>query len=54
MLTGADLVKFAKFNPESTENELLFEYSWEFVEKTKLMPVEQEGEEKGESKQSEA
>jgi len=53
VLTGADLVKFAKFNPESTENELLFEYSWEFVEKTKLMPVEQEGEEKGESKQSE-
>ena len=50
VLTGADLVKFAKFNPESSENELLFEYSWEFVEKTKLQPVEQEGENKEESK----
>jgi hypothetical protein len=53
VLTGADLVKFAKFNPESTENELLFEYSWEFVENTKLIPVDQEGENKGESKQKE-
>jgi hypothetical protein len=54
VLTGADLVKFAKFNPESSENELLFEYSWEFVEKTKLVSVEQEGGDKDESKQSEA
>lgn len=53
VLTGADLVKFAKFNPESSENELLFEYSWEFVEKTKLQPVEQDGEDKDGSKKRE-
>jgi len=37
VLTGADLVKFAKFNPEPSDNELQFNYAWEFVEKTKLL-----------------
>jgi hypothetical protein len=36
VLTGADLVKFAKFNPEPSENELQFNYAWDFVEATKL------------------
>lgn len=36
ILTGADLVKFAKYNPEPSENELLFVYTREFVEITKL------------------
>jgi len=38
VLTGADLVKFAKFKPEPSENELQFNYAWEFVEKTKQVP----------------
>ena len=36
ILTGADLVKFAKHNPEPSENELHFENAWEFVNKTKI------------------
>jgi hypothetical protein len=35
ILTGADLVKFAKYKPEPSENELHFEDSWEFVFVTK-------------------
>ena len=35
VLNGADLVKFAKYKPESSENELSFENSWEFVTSTK-------------------
>ncbi len=35
VLNGADLVKFAKYKPESSENELSFENSWEFVSETK-------------------
>jgi hypothetical protein len=35
VLTGADLVKFAKYNPEATENEIHFQTSWEFVMATK-------------------
>jgi len=31
ILNGADLVKFAKYKPEPSENELHFENSWEFV-----------------------
>jgi hypothetical protein len=38
VLTGADLVKFAKFIPEPSENELQFNYAWDFVEMTKLKP----------------
>jgi hypothetical protein len=36
VLTGADLVKFAKYNPEPSENELHFEYAWDFVLSTKV------------------
>jgi hypothetical protein len=39
VLTGADLVKFAKFNPEPSENELQYNFAWEFVDTTKLIPV---------------
>ena len=31
VLTGADLVKFAKYNPVATENESHFQTSWSFV-----------------------
>lgn len=35
VLTGADLVKFAKYKPEPDENENHFRNAWEFVEVTK-------------------
>lgn len=35
ILTGADLVKFAKFNPEPSENESHYQNSWNFVLSTK-------------------
>jgi hypothetical protein len=35
VLTGADLVKFAKYNPEPSENESHFQNSWDFVLATK-------------------
>lgn len=35
VLTGADLVKFAKYNPVSEENESHFQTSWNFVTATK-------------------
>ncbi len=35
VLTGADLVKFAKYNPDAQENEVNFTNSWEFVDVTK-------------------
>jgi hypothetical protein len=35
ILTGADLVKFAKYNPEPLENEVHFRSSWDFVTATK-------------------
>jgi hypothetical protein len=35
ILTGADLVKFAKYNPEPSENESHFKNSWDFVFATK-------------------
>ena len=35
VLTGADLVKFAKYNPVPPENELHFQNSWNFVLATK-------------------
>ena len=31
VLTGADLVKFAKYKPEPSENESHFQNSWNFV-----------------------
>lgn len=38
ILTGADLVKFAKHKPEATENESHLQSSWDFVLATKLVP----------------
>ena len=35
MLYGADLVKFAKYNPVPEENETHFQNSWNFVLSTK-------------------
>ena len=35
VLTGADLVKFAKYNPEPSENESHFQNSWDFILATK-------------------
>jgi hypothetical protein len=40
VLTGADLVKFAKYNPEPSENDINFQSSWEFVEATKLIDIQ--------------
>jgi hypothetical protein len=42
VLTGADLVKFAKYNPEPSENELHFQSSWNFVLATKENEVSTE------------
>ena len=39
VLTGADLVKFAKYKPEPAENDLHFKNSWDFVEDTRLAEV---------------
>jgi hypothetical protein len=39
VLTGADLVKFAKYKPEPAENETHFQNSWDFVEATKETDV---------------
>jgi len=48
VLNGADLVKFAKYKPDPSENELSFEYSWDFVIATKK---EESATEPGVSKQ---
>lgn len=37
LLTGADLVKFAKYNPDASENDLHFEYAWDFVSLTRVV-----------------
>ena len=37
ILKGADMVKFAKYNPEAAENEVYFLESWSFVNNTKLV-----------------
>jgi hypothetical protein len=39
ILVGADLVKFAKYNPEPSENESHFQNSWDFVLATKEKEV---------------
>jgi hypothetical protein len=39
ILTSADLVKFAKHNPEPSENEAHFQSSWDFVMTTKIKEV---------------
>ena len=36
VLTGADLVKFAKYNPDAVENDTHFQNAWRFVEITLL------------------
>jgi hypothetical protein len=47
ILKGADLVKFAKYKPESYENEEHFQNSWDFVMITKMQVTDSEkGEEK--------
>jgi hypothetical protein len=35
VLNGADLVKFAKYKPEASENDIHFENAWKFVSNTK-------------------
>ena len=54
VLTGADLVKFAKFNPEPSDNELQFSYAWEFVAATKLEQDIKENEVKSDSNPKQA
>lgn len=44
VLTGADLVKFAKYNPASEENELHFQNSWNFVLATREIEMTDEPE----------
>jgi hypothetical protein len=39
VLTGADLVKFAKYKPEPEENELHYKNSWDFIQETKINDV---------------
>lgn len=39
VLNGADLVKFAKYKPEPSENDLSFRNSWNFVDATKKEEV---------------
>jgi hypothetical protein len=42
VLTGADLVKFAKYKPEPAENESVFTNSWDFVTATKVIEAVEE------------
>ena len=42
VLTGADLVKFAKYNPVASENEAHFQTSWNFVNTTRVNDLETE------------
>lgn len=42
ILTGADLVKFAKYKPEPSENEEHFQNSWDFVMATKVSVIKSE------------
>jgi len=44
VLTGGDLVKFAKYQPEPTENELHYDYAWDFVKSTMIISIPQEEE----------
>ncbi len=36
VLSGADMVKFAKYNPEPTENEAYYQTAWDFIIETKM------------------
>lgn len=42
VLTGADLVKFAKYKPEQVDNESVYSNSWDFVTATKVIDVVEE------------
>jgi hypothetical protein len=42
VLTGADLVKFAKYNPIASENEAHFQTSWDFIQATMVTDLESE------------
>ena len=44
MLTGADLIKFAKYIPEPAENEQYFLKAWSYVEATREREAESQGE----------
>lgn len=48
ILSGADLVKFAKHNPDASENEIHFQNSWNFIDITKeTVSIEENKNEKG-------
>ena len=49
ILTGGDLVKFARYQPEPTENELHFDYAWDFVKSTMIVSPPPEEEVKAEN-----
>jgi hypothetical protein len=51
ILNGSDLVKFAKYKPEPSENELHFEKSWKFIEMTKVVVEISEPADKKEDKE---
>jgi hypothetical protein len=52
VLTGADMVKFAKYNPEPTENESYFQDAWSFVNETRVTePTESNAEVKTEKEE---
>jgi hypothetical protein len=51
ILNGSDLVKFAKYKPEPSENELHFEKSWKFIEATKVVVEISEPADKKEDKE---
>jgi hypothetical protein len=55
VLKGADLVKFAKYNPDPSENEAHFQNSWDFVMTTKVSspePAEADREKKDKEEKS--
>jgi hypothetical protein len=54
ILNGADLVKFAKYRPDPSENELHFENSWEFVDITRVREEVKEPAETNSAKEVEA
>lgn len=43
VLTGADLVKFAKYRPEPSENDASFDNSWTFVSETMQAEADEQG-----------
>jgi hypothetical protein len=40
ILNGSDLVKFAKYKPDSVENDVHFQNSWAFIEATMIKEIE--------------